>query len=231
MATIDVIIPVFNEEQSVGKVIQDLPQNKVREVVVVNNGSLDASAAVAGQAGATVLSEPQKGYGKACLTGIDYLANKSDPPQIVVFLDGDYSDHPEELSDLVLPIENGNADFVIGSRLKGYAEPGALLPQARFGNSLATTLIKWIYGYYFTDLGPFRAIKWHKLLALGMRDEDFGWTVEMQVKAAKKKMKCKEVPVSYRKRVGVSKVTGTLKGTFSAGYKILYTIVKELPQS
>jgi glycosyltransferase involved in cell wall biosynthesis len=231
MAIIDVIIPVFNEERSVGKVIEDLPQKKVREVVVVNNGSLDASAAVAGKAGATVLSEPQKGYGKACLTGIHYLANKKDPPQIVVFLDGDYSDHPEELSDLVVPIENGNADLVIGSRLKGNAEPGALLPQARFGNTLATTLIKWIYGYQFTDLGPFRAIKWHKLLALGMKDEDFGWTVEMQVKAAKKKLICQEVPVSYRKRVGVSKVTGTLKGTFSAGYKILYTIIKELPQS
>lgn len=231
MATIDVIIPVFNEEQSVGKVIQDLPQNKVREVVVVNNGSLDASGAVAGQAGATVLSEPQKGYGKACLTGINYLSRKDEPPQIVVFLDGDYSDHPEELPYVVMPIENGSSDFVIGSRLKGYAEPGALLPQARFGNTLATTLIKWIYGYHFTDLGPFRAIKWDKLLALGMKDEDFGWTVEMQVKAAKKKMLCQEVPVSYRKRVGVSKVTGTLKGTFSAGYKILYTILKELPKS
>ena len=190
MAIIDVIIPVFNEEQSVGKVIADLPNDRIREVVVVNNGSLDASAAVAGQAGATVLNEPQKGYGKACLTGISYLAKKASKPDIVVFLDGDYSDYPEELPWLTDPLEKGQADLVVGSRLKGYAEAGALLPQARFGNTLATTLIRWLYGYHFTDLGPFRAITWHKLLALGMKDEDFGWTVEMQVKAAKKGYMC-----------------------------------------
>jgi glycosyltransferase involved in cell wall biosynthesis len=228
MMPIDIIIPVFNEERSVGKVIQDLPPSKVREVVVVNNGSLDASASVANGAGATVLNEPQKGYGKACLTGIAHLKRKAEPPATVVFLDGDYSDHPEELPAVVAPIEQNQADLVIGSRMLGNAEPGALLPQARFGNWLATRLIRLIYGYHFTDLGPFRAVRWQELLDLEMADEDFGWTVEMQVKAAKQGLSCQEVAVSYRRRVGVSKVTGTLRGTILAGYKILYTILKEL---
>lgn len=228
MAIIDVIIPVFNEERSVGQVIQALPASQIREVVVVNNGSLDASASVANGAGATVLDEPQKGYGKACLTGMEHLNRKPTPPDIVVFLDGDYSDHPEELPGLVRPIQEGQADLVIGSRMLGHAEPGAMLPQARFGNWLATSLIRLIYGHRFTDLGPFRAVQWQKLLDLQMADEDFGWTVEMQVKAAKQSFRCQEIPVSYRKRVGVSKVTGTLKGTVLAGYKILYTIAKEL---
>lgn len=228
MAKVDIIIPVFNEERSVGKVINDLPHDQVREIVVVNNGSLDATAAAADKAGATVLNEPQKGYGKACLTGIEHLKSKSSPPDILAFLDGDYSDHPEELTEIVKPIEQNEADLVIGSRILGAAEPGAMLPQARFGNWLATTLIRWIYGYKFTDLGPFRAIRWHRLLNLKMADEDFGWTVEMQVKAAKQGIPCKEVPVSYRQRVGISKVTGTFKGTVLAGYKIIYTILKEL---
>ena len=225
-STLDVIIPVFNEEKSVGHVVRDLPKNWVREIVVVNNGSLDASSAVAEEAGAKVLDEPIKGYGRACLKGIEYLKKKQDPPDVVVFLDGDYSDHPEELPDLVEPILNGDYDMVIGSRKLGQKEKGAMEPQAVFGNWLATRLLKLLYGYSFTDLGPFRAIKWEQLLDLGMVDKDFGWTVEMQVKAAKKGLKYKEVPVSYRRRIGVSKVTGTLKGTLMAGYKILWTLFK-----
>jgi len=223
---IDVIIPVFNEEQSVGYVVQDLPKAWIREIVVVNNGSLDASSAVAEEAGARGVEEPVKGYGRACLKGIRYLAEKAKAPDIVVFLDGDYSDHPEELPALVKPIREEGYDMVIGSRKLGSREKGAMEPQALFGNWLATTLLKQLYGYTFTDLGPFRAIKWQQLLDLGMVDKDFGWTVEMQVKAAKNGLRCTEVPVSYRRRIGVSKVTGTLKGTVMAGYKIIYTLFK-----
>ncbi len=220
------IIPVFNEEHSVGHVVHDLPKDWIREIVVVNNGSIDATSEVAEEAGASVLDEPVKGYGKACLKGIEYLLEKQQPPGIVVFLDGDYSDHPEELPQLVEPIMNEKFDMVIGSRSKGDKEKGAMEPQAVFGNWLATRLLKILYGYQFSDLGPFRAIKWQKLLDLEMIDQDFGWTVEMQVKAAKNQLRCKEVPVSYRRRIGVSKVTGTLKGTLMAGYKILWTIFK-----
>lgn len=223
---IDVIIPVFNEEHSVGHVVKDLPKDWVREIVVVNNGSIDATSEVAEEAGASVLDEPVKGYGKACLKGIEYLLEKYQPPAIVVFLDGDYSDHPEELPELVEPITHEDYDMIIGSRSLGNKEKGAMEPQAVFGNWLATRLLKTFYGYQFTDLGPFRAIKWQKLLDLEMADQDFGWTVEMQVKAAKRQLNCKEVPVSYRRRIGVSKVTGTLKGTLMAGYKILWTLFK-----
>ncbi len=223
---IDIIIPVFNEEKSVGKVINDLPREWIREIVVVNNGSLDASPTIAREAGAEVLDEPIKGYGRACLRGIEYLLEKKTPPAIVVFLDGDYSDHPEELPKLIRPLQDDDYDLVIGSRKLGEREKGSMEPQAVFGNWLATKLLKYLYGYEFTDLGPFRAIKWQKLLDLEMADKDFGWTVEMQVKAAKNGLKCMEVPVSYRRRIGVSKVTGTLKGTLMAGYKILWTIFK-----
>ncbi len=222
---IDVIMPALDEEKSVGKVIEALPGKWVRRVVVVDNGSTDATAQIARDHGAEVVAEPQRGYGKACLTGLEHL--RRDPPDIVVFLDADFSDHPEELPRVVAPILTEDLDMVIGSRTIGPNEPGALLPQAVFGNKLACFLVELLYGYQFSDLGPFRAIRWRSLELLNMQDEDFGWTVEMQVKAAKLHLAAVEVPVSYRKRIGVSKVTGTLKGTVLAGHKILYTIFRE----
>jgi glycosyltransferase involved in cell wall biosynthesis len=228
--TIDVIIPAYNEETSIANVLADIPRDLVREVLVCNNASSDNTAEVARKNGATVLDQPQKGYGSACLKGIEYLKNKppEEQPQIVVFLDGDYSDHPEEMRQLVEPIIENNIDMVIGSRALGDMERGAMQPQQIFGNWLATNLIKLFYGYEFTDLGPFRAIKFDKLIEIEMEDPDFGWTVEMQVKAAKHKLKCTEIAVSYRRRIGVSKVSGTVKGTFLAGHKILWTIFKLL---
>ena len=228
MKKTDVIIPVYNEERSIGLVIGDIPKDDVNEIVVVNNLSTDNSADVAKNAGATVIDQDQRGYGNACLKGIEYINSKSDKPDIVVFLDGDYSDHPEELPLLLKPIVEEDYDLVIGSRATGSQEKGAMLPQAVFGNLLATFLIRLFYGYRFTDLGPFRAIKYDSLISLGMEDKTFGWTVEMQVKALKKGLKCTEVPVSYRKRIGVSKITGTLTGTVKAGYKIIWTIFKYL---
>ena len=226
--TIDVIIPAYNEEKSIAYVLDEIPKNWVREILVCNNASTDHTARVAREHGATVLDQPMKGYGNACLKGIEYLKNKAakDYPDIVVFLDGDYSDYPEELPDLVRPILEQNMDMVIGSRALGDLESGAMQPQQIFGNWLATNLIRLIYDYHFTDLGPFRAIRFDRLLDLNMEDKNFGWTVEMQVKAAKHKLRCTEIPVKYRKRVGVSKVSGTVKGTFMAGYKILWTIFK-----
>lgn len=228
LPVIDVIIPAFNEEKSIGLVLADMPWSIVREVVVCNNASTDNTAGAAAAGGATVVDQPRKGYGSACLKGIQYLASKQkeDQPDIVVFLDADYSDHPEEMHDLVNPILEENVDLVIGSRALGKKENGAMQPQQIFGNWLATNLIRLIYRYHFTDLGPFRAIKWDKLVAIDMQDPDFGWTVEMQVKAAKHQLKCTEVPVSYRRRVGVSKVSGTIRGSFLAGKKILWTIFK-----
>lgn len=229
-AVIDVIIPAYNEELSIGLVIKDIPQTLVREVIVCNNASTDNTAAVARAAGATVVDQAQKGYGSACLKGIEYIKQKAleDQPDIVVFLDGDYSDHPEELPLLVQPIIEEDYDMVIGSRALGAMEKGAMMPQQIFGNWLATNLIRLFYSYHFTDLGPFRAIKWEKLLEIDMQDPDFGWTVEMQVKAAKYKLKSIEKAVTYRKRVGVSKVSGTIRGTILAGHKILWTIFKLL---
>jgi glycosyltransferase involved in cell wall biosynthesis len=223
-----VIIPAFNEEESIGKVVDDIPKDLVSEVVVVNNNSTDETSANAASTGATVIDEAQMGYGHACLKGIDYAKSKpSDQrPDIIVFLDGDYSDYPEEMRELIVPITEDNADMVIGSRTLGKAAKGALLPQQVFGNWLAITLIRLLYGMKFTDLGPFRAIKFDKLLELNMVDTTYGWTVEMQVKAAKEKFKCAEIPVSYRKRIGVSKIAGTLSGSIKAGYKILWTIFK-----
>lgn len=225
---IDVIIPAFNEEQSIGLVLKDIPREAVREMIVCNNASTDTTAEVARKGGATVLDQPRKGYGSACLKGIEYLKSKvtTEQPYIVVFLDGDYSDHPEELNKIVAPIIEEDYDLVIGSRSLGNMQKGAMMPQQIFGNWLATNLIRLFYRYEFTDLGPFRAIKFEKLLALKMEDPDFGWTVEMQVKAAKMGMKCIEVPVKYRRRVGVSKVSGTIRGTIMAGHKILWTIFK-----
>lgn len=222
---IDVLIPAYNEEGSIGKVVKDIP-SVVRNVVVVNNNSTDNTAKVAQEAGAIVLDEPQMGYGKACLKGMAYLSSLSTPPQILVFLDGDYSDYPGQLLDVIAPILKDDFDMVIGSRALGNRERGSMtLPQV-FGNWLSTTLMGWIYNVNYSDLGPFRAIKWDKLVGLGMVDQNYGWTIEMQIKAAKSGLKTTEVPVDYRKRIGVSKVSGTVKGVFGAGYKILWTIWK-----
>lgn len=225
---IDVVIPAYNEEKSIGKVIGEIPAGLVREVIVCNNNSTDDTAANASEAGATVLLANKKGYGFACLTGLNHIAEKEIKPDIVVFIDGDYSDYPAEMVDLIAPIINDEVDLVIGSRALGDLQPGSMTPQQIFGNWLATNLIKLFYKYTFTDLGPFRAVKYSSLVEIDMKDEDFGWTVEMQVKAAKMKMKCEEVAVNYRKRIGVSKVSGTIKGTILAGHKILWTIFKLL---
>jgi len=224
---VDVIIPALDEQASLPRVLADLPRERVREIVVVDNGSTDATASVARQAGATVVAEPRRGYGRACLAGIATLASRPAPPEVVVFLDADYSDHPDELPRLLEPIAHGVADFVVGSRTLGRRERGALLPQARFGNRLAAWLIARLYGLRVTDLGPFRAIRWRTLLALEMADPDFGWTAEMQVKAARRDVRYAEVPVSYRRRIGESKITGTLSGTVRAGWKILYVVLRE----
>lgn len=224
--TIDVVIPAFNEQESIVYVLKDMPMNWVREVVVVNNNSVDDTVKRASANGATVLDEPRQGYGYACLKGIEYLKNKIDQPDIIVFMDADYSDYPEELPYVVQPIVERNMDMVIGSRALGTRENKSMMPQQLFGNWLATRLIRWFYGARFTDLGPFRALKFEKLLELNMQDTTYGWTVEMQVKAAKKKYDFCEVAVSYRERIGVSKITGTIKGTILAGYKIIITIFK-----
>jgi len=223
---IDVIIPVYNEADSIGKVINEIPTNLVRHIIVCNNGSTDETSAIAMLAGAVVVNQPIKGYGNACLKGMEYVAALESRPDIIVFIDGDYSDYPEEMPHLIEPILKNEVDMVIGSRALGSMESGAMMPQQIFGNWLATTLIKFIYNYEFTDLGPFRSIRYDKLIDMEMTDKTFGWTVEMQVKAAKMKMKTKEVPVSYRKRIGKSKVSGTVKGTVLAGHKILWTIFK-----
>ncbi|MDE2701368.1 MAG: glycosyltransferase family 2 protein [Gemmatimonadota bacterium] len=219
---ISVIIPVFNEQDAIEKVIGDIPSHLPTEIIVVDNGSTDQTAKLAAAMGARIVRENRRGYGSACLAGIAATNN----PDIVVFLDGDYSDHPNEMPDLIAPILENRADLVIGSRVLGNSEPGALMIQARFGNRLATSLIKILFGVSYTDLGPFRAIRYRALRDLNMQDKTFGWTVEMQVKAAKQALKIQEMPVSYRKRIGVSKITGTLKGTLKAGWKILFTIFK-----
>ena len=225
LSIVDVIIPAYNEEKSVASVIADIPKNVVRHIIVCNNASTDDTGKVARDAGAIVVNQPIKGYGNACLKGLEYVEQLEQKPEIVVFLDADYSDHPDELPDVLKPISQGY-DLVIGSRALGNMEDGAMMPQQVFGNWLATNLIKLIYRYEFTDLGPFRAISYAALCKLKMEDKTFGWTVEMQVKAAKQKLKCIEVPVKYRKRIGVSKVSGTIKGTILAGHKILWTIFK-----
>ena len=219
-----IIIPAYNEESSIGLVLDALPQEKIHEIIVVDNGSTDATARVAQEHGARVVKEPRKGYGSACLKGIDEL----DAPDIVVFIDGDFSDFPEEIVLLIRPIENGEKDFVLGSRMILPKSQSALLPQARYGNRLAVFLIKLFFKHEFTDLGPFRAIRYSSLMSIGMKDMDFGWTVEMQIKAVRNGLRIQEVPVNYRKRVGISKISGTVLGTFRAGTKIIYTIFKYL---
>ncbi len=223
-----VIIPALNEERSIGQVIADIPRELATEIVVVNNGSTDSTPQVASDSGATVIDEERRGYGQACLAGISYIKSSSYMPDIIVFLDGDYSDYPQEMKDLISPITEAGYDLVIGSRTIGERQKGALLPQALVGNYVATSLIKLFYGVSFTDLGPFRAIIYDKLLSLGMKDRTFGWTVEMQVKAAKRRLRCTEVPVSYRKRIGTSKITGTITGSFMAGVKIIWMIFRQL---
>ncbi|MGF1632459.1 MAG: glycosyltransferase family 2 protein [Phycisphaerae bacterium] len=217
-----VVIPAWNEEGSIGRVIADLPA--VRAVVVADNNSADYTAQVARKFGATVVPAPVQGYGSACLAALAHVATLDPPPAVVAFIDADYSDHPEELPALVVPILAGEADFVVGSRMLKRQARGALLPQAVFGNKLACFLMRVLFGQSYSDLGPFRAIRYDALKRLRMCDTNFGWTVEMQIKAAKANLRIREVAVSYRPRIGVSKITGTLKGTFRAGWKILYTI-------
>ncbi len=225
MTNIKVIIPAHNEADSIAQVIHEIPKT-VSEIVVVNNNSTDDTAKTAKDAGATVLNETKMGYGYACLCGMKYVAKQSDRPDIIVFIDGDYSDYPDELTKLVQPIIEQNIDFVIGARVKDKREAGSMTPQQIFGNWLATFLMKLFFGATFTDLGPFRAIKYEKLLALEMEDKTYGWTVEMQLKALKKKLTYIEVPVCYKKRIGISKVSGTIKGSIFAGIKILGWIFK-----
>jgi len=222
---IKVIIPAYNEQDSIGLVINDIPEI-VDEVIVISNNSTDNTEENAKKAGATVLKEPRKGYGYACLKGMEYVAGLSQKPEIIVFLDGDYSDYPEQLTEVVAPIIEKDIDFVVGARVEEYREKGAMTPQQVFGNWLATFLMKLFFGAKFTDLGPFRAIKYDKLLALEMQDKTYGWTVEMQLKVLKKKFSYVEIPMKYRNRIGVSKVSGTVKGTVMAGIKILTWIFK-----
>lgn len=225
---VDVVIPAFNEERSIALVLGDLPC--VRNVIVANNDSTDDTASIAERHGAIVVLETQRGYGSACLKGLATIRERieagEDEPKVVVFLDADYSDHPQYLTQMVEPIIAGDADFVLGSRMLGEREAGAMPIQSIYGNKLACFLMRWLFGIKYTDLGPFRAIDYQSLCSLGMNDENFGWTIEMQIKAARAKLRTQEIPVPYRRRVGVSKISGTITGSVRAGYKILYTIAK-----
>jgi glycosyltransferase involved in cell wall biosynthesis len=235
MLRVAVLIPALDEEAGLAQVLRELPRSgrvaaaretpfEVCEIVVVDNGSRDRTPDVARAGGATVVVEPRRGYGAACLAGLAWL--RRDPPDVVVFLDADASDDPREIDGLLAPIVGG-ADLVVGSRVLGRLEPGALTPVQAFGNRLATRLLQLSFGVRFTDLGPFRAIRWPALESLGMRDRDYGWTVEMQARAARARLACIEVPVRYRRRrAGRSKVSGTLRGVWGAGTKILLTILR-----
>ncbi|PKH68980.1 UDP-glucose--dolichyl-phosphate glucosyltransferase [Flavobacterium sp. ALD4] len=225
MSNIQVIIPAYNEERAIANVIKEIP-NTVSEIIVISNNSTDNTIKVATTAGATVLSENRKGYGYACLKGMEYISNQEIKPDIVVFLDGDYSDYPHELTQIIAPILDDNIDFVVGSRVARLREKHSMTPQQIFGNWLATTLMKTFFNATFTDLGPFRAIKYEKLVALNMEDKTYGWTVEMQLKVLKQKMSYVEIPVRYKNRIGVSKVSGTVKGSIMAGVKIIGWIFK-----
>ncbi len=218
---VGVVIPARDEQAAIGKVIADIPR-WADCIVVADNGSRDATARIAREAGAVVASEPAPGYGGACLAGLAALP----AVDVIVFVDGDYSDFPEDMASLVDPILNSSADMVIGSRMLRAADTQWLTPQQRYGNTLAVTLIRMIWGQRFTDLGPFRAISSDALARLAMADRDYGWTVEMQIKAAKLNLRCLEVPARYRQRIGVSKISGTVKGTVLAGTKILTVIAR-----
>ncbi len=222
---IALIIPALNEEKTLPLVLNDIPEDLVDEVVIVDNGSRDRTPSIARERGATLLFEAKKGYGYPCLKGIEYLKTKN--PDIVVFLDGNYSDYPDEIIRLVEPVVNEDYDLVLGSRIMGRVEKGALRVPVRFGNLLATVLIRLFYGFKYTDVGPFRAIKFDRLLYLDMKD-NLGWTVEMQVKAVKRGYRIKEVPVSYRMGTGKSKITGNIKGIAVVGYRILHAVFKNL---
>ena len=221
---VSVVIPAFNEEQSIGKVVADIPKDIVEHIIVVNNNSTDNTVNVAQNAGAIVLNETRKGYGWACLKGIEKCKELN--TEIIVFLDGDYSDYPHEIPQVIAPILENDMDLVIGSRVLGQREKGSLAPQQVFGNWLATRLIRLFYGVKFTDLGPFRAMKFKSLQQLKMADKTYGWTIEMQIKAVKKGMTYCEVPVDYKKRIGKSKVSGTVKGSVLAGIKIIFAVFK-----
>lgn len=225
---VSVIIPAHNEAGAIALVLAEIPTGLAREVIVVDNNSTDNTGEIARAHGATVLREPRPGYGYACLAGMAHAFGRpqSEQPDIVVFLDGDHSDFPEQMPELLAPLLSGTADMVIGSRALGVREKGSLLPQQQFGNWLAAGLLRLRYGTTTTDLGPFRAILAPALLRIGMEDKTYGWTVEMQVKAARLGLRTVEVPVRYRKRIGTSKVSGTVRGTLGAGYKILWTIFK-----
>lgn len=224
---VDVLIPARNEEESLPLVLGAIPRDVVRTIYVIDNGSTDATAKLAVQGGAQLLSEPTPGYGAALLRGVNELVSLPRPPDVVVFLDGDYADEPAELPWLLEPIRAGSADLVIGSRALGETEPGALALQQRIGNRVATTMIRAIYGQRYTDLGPFRAIRWPALVALGMSDTGHGWHIEMQVKAARAHLRIAEVPVSYRRRAGGrSKISQTIKGSVASSYKIIFTILR-----
>jgi len=221
-----IIIPAYNEEAAIGLVISEIPTYLQAKIIVANNASTDNTKQVATAAGAIVVDENKKGYGAACLKAMTYVATLETKPDVIVFLDGDHSDYPEQMIELLKPIQNNEADFVLGSRSKGNREKGSMTIPQRFGNELSTLLLKWIYGFEFTDLGPFRAIRYSSLLSLNMQDTNYGWTIEMQIKSLQKGLRIREIPVNYRNRIGQSKVSGTVKGVFGAGYKILFTIFK-----
>ncbi|MDJ0836614.1 MAG: glycosyltransferase family 2 protein [Acidobacteriota bacterium] len=221
---IDILIPAHNEEDALPVLLSEIDREPVRRIVVVNNASTDRTGELAREAGCTVVDCETPGYGMACLAGIDYM--RKDPPDILVFLDGDRSDHPRYLADLCLPIIDNEQDFVLGSRVKGKAEQGSLTVTQKFGNWLATTLMNFFWKTDYSDLGPFRAISWESLERLGMADTNYGWTIEMQIKAATAGLRLLEIPVDYRNRIGISKISGTVSGVIKAGYKILYTIFK-----
>jgi len=226
---VDVIIPALNEQNAVGLVIEEIPKNLVRSIIVVDNGSEDDTPQVAANKGAIVLAEPIKGYGIACLKGIDYIKQAKSPhPDIIVFIDGDHSDYPDQMNAMIEQMLDLKLDLIIGSRKLGHKEQGSMTIQQVFGNWLATALIRLFYGVTFSDLGPFRAIRYDALMQIDMQDKDYGWTVEMQIKAAKQRLAVGEIPVNYRKRIGVSKISGTVRGTILAGLKIIGTIFKYL---
>ena len=228
LSSVTVVIPALNEELSLPLVLGDLPA--IGNVIVVDNGSTDNSAQVASKCGATVVREAERGYGAACLKGLSEIDRSvlagASPPKVVVFLDADYSDHPDLLPRLVEPILTGKADFVLGSRLLGEREPGSMPPQSVYGNMFGCLLMRLLFGSRYTDLGPFRAIEYESLRTLCMVDRNFGWTVEMQIKATRASLRILELPVPYRRRVGTSKISGTLSGTIKASSKILYLIAR-----